>query len=1061
MASSSSSVRIGGWTYDVFLSFRGEDTRNNFVDHLHGSLVQKGIRVFKDDEMLRQGKPISSELLKAIEESRLSVVVFSENYANSSWCLDELAKIMDCQVQMGQKVLPVFYHVDPSDVRGQKRDFATAFQQHEDKFREEMDRVNKWRKALAAAGNLSGWHITAVNGSMETIFLLEIKTENYECWSDYNNLLFYFNMKIGLMSLKNLSSLQFVSLQMYMGESSFITKIVHVISINIQPRGMKTDLVDIESRIDKLNSLLDTETTHEVRMVGVCGMGGIGKTTIARALFKRISYKFDGSSFIGGVREKSKRDICVLQKQILEDVLATHHESIRFYDQEEGAEMIQTRFCNKKVLLVLDDVDNGKQLEFLAATHEWFGAGSRIIITTRNEHLLSDTDATYKPALLLKQHAVELFSRHAFRKNSPPEGYEELSDRVIRYTGGLPLALKVLGSFFRKREPNVWESALNRLAKTPNMEIFETLKLSFDGLEDSEKKIFLDIACFFKGHDEEEVTRILDSFGFYVTIGITTLVEKSLITISSKRIDMHDVLQEMGWEIVHKSYPNSRLWKPGEIHDFISKNMNLEVVEAIVHTNAFSREMQGFSDEVFKNMKNIRLLRIDLYFTSSKPTTLPDELRWLSWLMYPFSSLPVENLRKLVGLEIVSSRIQHLWMGYKFLPNLKFIHLNDLSCIESFLDVSGAPNVERLILSWCFKLLEVHKSLGTLGKLVYLNMSDCYNLKCLPSMIGMESLETLILSYCSSLEKFPEISSRMEKLSNIYLSRCSCLEIIPNSICELKNLKILNLKDCMALQQLPEELGSMEKLEELWLGSQDPNVVFRRPPKINNFHTWTKLCCLRKLDLSCMQIEEHDFPDNFHAFSSLEELYLSDNPVLLHLPASISHLSCLKHLELNECQQLQNIQGLPSGIQVLKACDCRALEEIEDLTEEYVSLHKISLSGCERLLENQENLNKMLQESFVKKCAAGDHLLSICIPGSKIPSWFEEQQLGHRVTLKLPPNFHTEIMGFVVCGVFQGKWPRILGSTTIRVKFGINRISIPESEVDYINASAADEKLSI
>ena len=112
-----SSVRIGGWTYDVFLSFRGEDTRNSFVDHLHTTLVQRGVRVFKDDEMLRRGTPISSELLKAIEESRFAVVVFSENYANSSWCLDELGKIMECQDQMGQKVLPVFYHVDPSDVR--------------------------------------------------------------------------------------------------------------------------------------------------------------------------------------------------------------------------------------------------------------------------------------------------------------------------------------------------------------------------------------------------------------------------------------------------------------------------------------------------------------------------------------------------------------------------------------------------------------------------------------------------------------------------------------------------------------------------------------------------------------------------------------------------------------------------------------------------------------------------------------------------------------------------------------------------------------------------------
>ena len=173
MASSSSSVpktRLG-WTYDVFLSFRGEDTRNTFVDHLYNALVQKGIQTFKDNVMLGGGQQISSELLNAIQESRFAVVVLSKNYANSSWCLEELAKIMECHHQMGQKVLPVFYHVDPSDVRGRKRDFETAFKQHEEgKFKGEMDKVNKWREALTAASNFSGHHISAFSGLV--LFLL-------------------------------------------------------------------------------------------------------------------------------------------------------------------------------------------------------------------------------------------------------------------------------------------------------------------------------------------------------------------------------------------------------------------------------------------------------------------------------------------------------------------------------------------------------------------------------------------------------------------------------------------------------------------------------------------------------------------------------------------------------------------------------------------------------------------------------------------------------------------------------------------------------------------------
>lgn len=155
----SSSVPKRAWTHDVFLSFRGEDTRNSFIDHLYKTLVQKGIQTFKDDEALYRGKSISPALLKAIEDSRFAVVVFSKNYASSSWCLDELAKIMECQDRMGQKVLPVFYHVDPSDVREQKGNFATAFQQHKDKFK-----VKQWREALTAAASLSGYPISSLSG---------------------------------------------------------------------------------------------------------------------------------------------------------------------------------------------------------------------------------------------------------------------------------------------------------------------------------------------------------------------------------------------------------------------------------------------------------------------------------------------------------------------------------------------------------------------------------------------------------------------------------------------------------------------------------------------------------------------------------------------------------------------------------------------------------------------------------------------------------------------------------------------------------------------------------
>ena len=147
------------WKYDVFLSFRGEDTRNSFTDHLYVALKQKGIVIFRDKENLERGKSISPELLKAIEESRFVIVILSRNYASSTWCLDELVKIMECMKEMKTTVFPIFYDVDPTNVRKQTGTFAEAFFKHEEHFKDFIEKVQTWRAALREVANLNGWHL--------------------------------------------------------------------------------------------------------------------------------------------------------------------------------------------------------------------------------------------------------------------------------------------------------------------------------------------------------------------------------------------------------------------------------------------------------------------------------------------------------------------------------------------------------------------------------------------------------------------------------------------------------------------------------------------------------------------------------------------------------------------------------------------------------------------------------------------------------------------------------------------------------------------------------------
>lgn len=154
MVSTSSPPIQKRFKYDVFISFRGEDTRKNFVDHLYQALKDKGIYTYKDDERIQKGERISDELIKAIEDSKIYIIVFSKNYASSSWCLEELVKIMECHKMTGHTAYPVFYDVEPTEVRKQSGTVGEAFSKHE-----KEEAAEKWKWALKKAADLAGWEL--------------------------------------------------------------------------------------------------------------------------------------------------------------------------------------------------------------------------------------------------------------------------------------------------------------------------------------------------------------------------------------------------------------------------------------------------------------------------------------------------------------------------------------------------------------------------------------------------------------------------------------------------------------------------------------------------------------------------------------------------------------------------------------------------------------------------------------------------------------------------------------------------------------------------------------
>ncbi|KAG7546909.1 Toll/interleukin-1 receptor homology (TIR) domain superfamily [Arabidopsis suecica] len=693
--------------------------------------------------------------------SRVCIIIFSMNYASSSECLDGFVATMNYLKANSLLLIPVFFKVSLEDVSGQSCYFEKAFSRLENSV--QASQILKWRAAMIKLTSINRYH---------------------------------YMKRHRVMLAKNIFK-----------DVCFL---------------LSSETNGIKHPFEIILSLVNCSQSSTPHIVGLWGMAGIGKTTIARDIFRTQAGKYDVCYFLPDFHIMcQKKGLSHLRDEFFSKIFGEEKVFTDICDTKPS--FTRDRLLDKRVLIVLDGVSNARDAEFLLGGFGWFSGGHTIIFTSRNRQVLVQCSVKelYQIPKLSEFESLCLCCYFSTEENWK-KSMSSISD-LVNYASGIPLALGVLGSSVLSQCVNDEEEHLRRLRQHPPIEIQDAFRRSFNELDDNEKTIILDLACFFRGEDKDHVVNILDGCGFLTDLGIYGLIDESLISLVDNRIDMPNIFQDTGRFVVcqenNEAGKRSRLWDPNDIVDVLTNNSGREEIEGIfLDASDLAFEL---SPTVFERMYRLRLLKLHCPTSNHCKVclpqglnSLPDELRLLHWERYPLRSLPRNfNPKNLVELNMSYSNLTNLWKGTKNLEKLKRIILSHSRQLTKFPRLSKAMNLEHIDLEGCTSLVKVNSSILHHHKLTFLSLKDCSHLRIMPATVHLESLEVLNLSGCSELEHLQDFSPNLKEL---YLAGTAITEM-PASIQDLTRLVTLDLDNCERLQHLPPGISNLKAMLTLKL----------------------------------------------------------------------------------------------------------------------------------------------------------------------------------------------------------------------------------------------------
>ncbi|XP_039167897.1 disease resistance protein RPV1-like [Eucalyptus grandis] len=666
-----------------------------------------------------------------------------------------------------------------------------------------------------------------------------------------------------------------------------------------------------DDQVDHIMSLINIDDKDKRILVVIHGKGGIGKTTLAKFIYNRVSCDFDGCSFLANIKETTQvlGGLQLLQAKLISDVLKRELEDVAFINR--GIEFFRDLFCDMRVLIILDDVENAFSVQKLIGDcFDCFATGSRILVTTRNSGVLEESPQirTYHVSRLDNDQALQLFRQHSSILNPPSRSTIELLNPASNSMTGLPLVIEIMGAVSKGKTQKAWDHFKVFVPfQLKRWDFQSILEEGYKTLNYEQQQIFLDIACFTAGIDSRIAWYLWYDTSFLPREILTPLAKVG----ENNRIWMHSMLRQFGREIVcreSRTDPGrrSRLFNHEIALGTIKQKKGTEKVEALCLNFQWHTSVK-LTPEDFRSMPNIRFLQLDHADITGDFANVLSKLRWLRWRGCP-QHLQVTNfhLGNLTILDLSWSKVTKDWEGWGQIKmqNLRVLDLTGCADLIVTPKFSGCQNLAILILERCSQLVKIDHSIGHLKCLVSLNLKFCTELSMLPVEVGhLTALKELLMDG-TSVQEIPISIGHLKQLETLIASNCFSLSQLPRTICHLTNISLLSL-DGTRIAALPNSIGELVRLKHLSL--RDCRQIRKLPNSIGNIGR-----SLVELDVSGTGVSK--FPDSLKNLQNLKVLRM-DSCFFTEFPPDIGELTNLEEIHASWCRSLEG--SIPSGIKKL------------------------------------------------------------------------------------------------------------------------------------------------